>query len=270
MRFALCNEVLRHLPWASACELIAKAGYEGVEIAPFTFAESVFDLGAEERSEIRSIANAYGLEIAGLHWLLVSPEGLHVASENPETRQRTREYLCELARFAHDLGAPVMVFGSPKQRSAEPPIIVEQAETYWLESLSPALDLCCDFGVKILLEPLPAAETNVANRLADAVRLTQIFAHPALKTIFDVKSALSETNAPAELLESYFSEIAHVHLNDSNRRAPGYGGTDFAPILQTLQANGYSGWCSVEPFDYHPDPETLTVETLAYLKGCLR
>ena len=38
IRYALCNEALRHMHWADACALIADAGYAGVELAPFTFA----------------------------------------------------------------------------------------------------------------------------------------------------------------------------------------------------------------------------------------
>ena len=52
MRFALCNEVLRHLRWDEACALMRQAGYEGVEIAPFTFAESVAQLDADAREQI--------------------------------------------------------------------------------------------------------------------------------------------------------------------------------------------------------------------------
>ena len=35
--------------------------------------------------------------------------------------------------------------------------------------------------------------------------------------------------------------IAHIHLNDPNRRGPGEGDLTFAPILAALAASGYQG-----------------------------
>ncbi len=267
MRFALCNESLRHLRWDDACALIAQAGYEGVEIAPFTFAESVESLDADARRTIARVAHQHGLTIVGLHMLLWSPPGLHVAHPNPEIRQRTADYLVALVHFAEALGASVMVFGSPKQRSSIPPHTPQQSAELWLETLQPALRACQNTGIHILLEPLP--ETDVVQRLEEAVALVRRSGHPNLGTMLDVKSALAETQNVPALIRAYAPFISHVHLNDSNLRAPGFGETDFAPILHTLQEVGYRGWCSLEPFDYYPTPEQMAVESLKYLKACL-
>jgi sugar phosphate isomerase/epimerase len=117
----------------------------------------------------------------------------------------------------------------------------------------------------MLLEPLP--ETNVVQRLDEAIALVQQANHPNLRTMLDVKSALAETDDVPALIRRYAPYLAHVHLNDSNLRAPGYGATDFAPILDALRTVGYTGWASLEPFDYSPDPETMAREALRYLKG---
>jgi len=39
MKLALCNEVLRHLSWEAQCQHAAALGFDGLEIAPFTFAD---------------------------------------------------------------------------------------------------------------------------------------------------------------------------------------------------------------------------------------
>lgn len=265
MRYALCNEVLRHLRWADACALLAEAGYEGVELAPFTFAERVEHLDAHARAEIRRTAEQHGLAIVGLHMLLWSPAGLHATHPDLATRQATAAYLAELARFCADVGGQVMVFGSPKQRDAIPPLTPPEAAYLWLETLQPALQVCEQEGITLLLEPLP--ETNVVQKLSEAVALVQQASRPNLRTMLDVKSALAETTDVPALIREYAPYIAHVHLNDSNLRAPGYGETDFAPILRALREVGYDGWASLEPFDYYPDPETLTREALRYLRS---
>lgn len=250
--------------WSDACALLADAGYAGVELAPFTFAERVELLDSHARAEIRQIAHQHGLQIAGLHMLLWSPAGLHATHPDPEVRAATADYLVELARFCAAVGGGVMVFGSPRQRDALPPLTPDAAAQLWLETLQPALHVCAQEGVMLLLEPLP--ETNVVQRLGEAVAFVQQANHPNLRTMLDVKSALAETDDVPALIRQHAPYLAHVHLNDSNLRAPGYGATDFAPILDTLRAVGYTGWASLEPFDYYPDPETMARESLRYLR----
>jgi sugar phosphate isomerase/epimerase len=193
---------------------------------------------------------------------------MHATHPDPEVRTATAAYLAELARFCAAVGGRVMVFGSPKQREAIPPLTPQAAAQLWLDTLQPALRVCEQEGITLLLEPLP--ETNVVQRLGEAVALVKQANHPNLRTMLDVKSALAETDDVPALIRHYAPYLAHVHLNDSNLRAPGYGATDFAPILNALHAVGYTGWASLEPFDYYPNPETMARESLRYLRACER
>ena len=67
--------------------------------------------------------------------------------------------------------------------------------------------------------------------------------------------------------------VAHVQVNDPNRRGPGQGDLQFAPILAAiaqLQASGdYDGIVAVEPFDYVPDGPGCAARSIGYLKGVL-
>jgi len=270
MKFALCAEVLRDKSWEEACDYMQRCGYEGTELAPFTFADSVEQLSADERAYIRNTARQYQLEVIGLHWLLVSPEGLHATHPDKKVRRRTSDYLCELVRFCRDVGGHLMTFGSPKQRTTVPPVTPEQAVEHLLETIAPALCLCEECGITFILEPLPLSETDVVNTLAEAATLVRQAHHPSLRTIFDVKSAAAETNDLVKRLDEYYPLIAHIHLNDAELRAPGLGKTDFQPLLHYLESKGYDGWCSVEPFDYFPTPEILAYDSLHYLKRCLK
>src|SRR4051812_32764493 len=117
--FAICNETFGDWSWERTCRFVAASGYDGIEIAPFTFAPSVEEIALDRRHEILRVAEDSGLEIVGLHWLLVSPKGLHLHTREAALRQRTVEYLRALIHFAGDLGAPVMTFGSPAQRRLE-------------------------------------------------------------------------------------------------------------------------------------------------------
>ena len=75
MKFAICNEIFQGWKLEDSFAHAAKAGYDAVEIAPFTIASSVGEIPAGERKEIREAAERSGIEIAGIHWVLVKAEG---------------------------------------------------------------------------------------------------------------------------------------------------------------------------------------------------
>lgn len=265
MKYAICNETFQGWTWEETCRVVAELGYDGIEIAPFTFAPSVFDITSTETAAIRATAEKHHLEIVGLHWLLVSPKGLSITSEEAEIRDKTAQYLGRLVQFCSELGGKIMVLGSPAQRrlpNGNPVLAADRLH----DVLMPAVREAERHGITICLEPLPAPEADFLLTLAEARDLVECFAHPNVQTIFDVKSASSEGKPFAELIEEFAPIIAHVHANDANRRGPGFGATDFTSILSTLNKIRYQGYVSVEVFDYSPDPVTIARDSLAYLK----
>ena len=104
MKFATCNEYFEDWPIEKVFDYAAELGYDGVEIAPFTLAPSVDEIDADRRRQIRRAAADAGVEIIGLHWLLISPEGLYVNHPDDVIRMRTRDYFRSLVDFCGDLG----------------------------------------------------------------------------------------------------------------------------------------------------------------------
>ncbi|HRI16447.1 MAG TPA: TIM barrel protein [Verrucomicrobiota bacterium] len=119
MRFAICNEIFKDWKLEDAFAYIARAGYHGVEIAPFTIADSVAQISAERRRQIKMLAAEHSLAIVGIHWVLVKPEGLYMNHTDAGIREKTADYFCDLVDFCGDLNGKVMVVGSPKQRIAK-------------------------------------------------------------------------------------------------------------------------------------------------------
>src|SRR5579871_2721722 len=189
MKLAICNETFQGWQWEPTCRYVAEAGYDGIEIAPFTLAEDVRALDGRARSAIRDAARRSGLEVVGLHWLLVSPKGLSATSADAEVRRATADYLTALVEFCGDVGGRIMVFGSPAQRRIAEGDTREVANERFVEVLGPALDRARERDITICLEPLPAPESNFLLTLAEATALARRLDHPAARTIFDVKSA---------------------------------------------------------------------------------
>ena len=87
IRHAMCNEAFESTPFVDQCRTLKTAGYQGIEIAPFTLAPAPLDITPDQRREYRSIMAGEGLEFVGLHWLMVSPKGLHVTTPDAVLRE---------------------------------------------------------------------------------------------------------------------------------------------------------------------------------------
>lgn len=268
MRYAICNETFEGWDHERVCRFVAATGYTGLEIAPFTLAPRITDVPAERRRQLRRQAEAAGVQIIGLHWLLAKTEGLHLNSADPAVRQRTADYLGELARCCRELGGELMVFGSPAQRKIPPGASLQQAHEYAADTFRRALPAIEQANVKICLEPLTPAETDFLTTCAEAVELLERIRHPLFCLHLDVKAMSSEGTPVPELIRRYLPRTGHFHANDPNKRGPGFGNTDFVPIFRALKEAGYAGWVSVEVFDYSPDPETIARDSIRYMQRC--
>lgn len=268
MKYAICNETFEGWEHARVCEVVAQEGYTGLEIAPFTLAPRITDVSPSQRAEIRRTAEKAGLTILGLHWLLAKTQGFHLTSPDSATRQRTGDYLCELARAAADLGGDVLVLGSPMQRNLPEGMPLEQGHTLAIDTLQRCLKTLEETGVYLCLEPLTPAETNILTTAAEAVELIRRLNHPCVKLHLDVKAMSSEAIPIPDLIRTHREHLRHFHANDPNKRGPGFGEVDFRPIFQALREIEYPYWVSVEVFDYSPDPVTIARESLRYMRSC--
>jgi len=269
MHFAFCNEGFGERPWPAVCSALAEAGYNGVEVAPFTLADAVQEVSARQRADIRRAAHDVGLEVVGLHWLLVKPEGLHISHPDAPVRTRTRDYLRHLADFCADLGGGIMVLGSPRQRGRLGEPGPEQTWQWAAETLAGALPTAAERNVTLCIEPLGSDETDFVTTAEEGRRLVQQIDHPNFRLILDVKAMSTEARPIPDIVREQRDVLAHVHANDPNRQGPGGGALDFQPILGALCEIRYDGYVSVEPFEFDSDAETVAHRCIRYLHECL-
>jgi len=270
MKLALCNEVLGGLSLEAQCELAARVGYDGLEIAPFTLANAPERIDAAEARRIRGVVEAAGLVVTGLHWLLVKPSGLSVTDPDPARRRRTLDVVTRLIGLCAELGGKVLVHGSPKQREVAPGETLDIARARLRDFLAEAAEAAAAHGVVYCIEPLSRNETLLVNTVAEAAEIARAVGRPALRTMIDCSAAgLSESVSVPELIDTWLPTglIGHVQVNDPNRRAPGQGEMRFAPIFAALKRHGYAGTVAVEPFDYVPDGPGCAAYAAGYLRG---
>lgn len=272
MKIALCNEVLQPMPFAMQCDFARQVGYDGLELAPFTFADEPHLMIPAERTAIRRAARAAGIEITGLHWLLLTPRGLSITSADEAVRNRTVEVLMRLVDLCHDLGGRVMVHGSPAQRSVPPGDAHEAALARAKECFARVGNYAATAGVTYCIEPLARAEAQLVNTVAEAVAIVDEIGSPGLRTMLDTSAAgRAESEPIAAVLDRWLptGRIAHIQVNDTNRRGPGEGELRFAPVFAALKRNAYDGVVAVEPFKYLPNGQATAARAVGYIRGIL-
>ncbi len=266
MKFAICNETYQGWEFEPTCAHVAETGYDGIEIAPFTLKDDPRDLTVDDAHQFHEKAKRAGLEIIGLHWLLVKPGWLHLTTPDDLLRKDTVKFAKHLSEICAAMGGKIMVWGSPFQRNTEPDWDYEDSFNRAADVLAQAADHANDLGVTIAMEPLARKETNFLTTAAETVRLIEKVDSPGLRLHLDVKAMSDEEMPIPDIIRENHGHIAHFHANDPNLRGPGFGEVKFEPIAAALKEVGYDGYVSVEVFDYTPDPETIAIKSLEYLK----
>jgi sugar phosphate isomerase/epimerase len=266
VKFAICNELFEGWAFHDVCKTISELGYTGVEIAPFTLAPTVHDVTEEMREEVRGIAADHDVEIVGLHWLFAKTEGYSFTSPDESVRKRTSDYLAELALCSYEIGGHLLVLGSPPVRKMPPGLAKADAAENFVDAIGDAMLHVSEYRQQLLLEPLGPVETDFMNTADEADALREWIDHPNVALHLDVKAMSTEPTPIPEIIRKHVGRMVHFHANDPNKRGPGMGEVDFKPIFQALKEVHYSGWVSVEVFDFTPDPVTIARESIDYMR----
>jgi len=272
VRIALCNEVIAPMPFPQQCEYAAKLGYDGLEIAPYTLSDEPHRLGSAQIAAARAAAEDAGVAVTGLHWLLIKPAGLSISSKDEKVRKRTIDVMLALIDQCAELGGRYLVHGSPHQRRVDPGETRAAALARARDSFAAIAERAQKAGVVYCIEPLSSEQTPLINTLDEASRMVEEIGSPAVRSMLDCSSAGRMEKEPLNaLVERWLPKgvIAHVQVNDRNRRGPGQGEQRFAPLFASLKKHGYRGDVAVEPFDYVPDGPGAAARAIGYIKGIM-
>jgi sugar phosphate isomerase/epimerase len=272
MRIALCNEVIAPMPFPKQCEYAAKLGYDGLEVAPYTLSDEPQRLGAAQLAAARAAAADAGIAVTGLHWLLLKPAGLSICSRDESIRKKTVDVMLALIDQCAELGGRYLVHGSPQQRRVESGDTRAAAMARAQESFAAVAARAEKAGVVYCIEPLSSEQTPLINTLEEAAQLVAEIGSPAVRSMLDCSSAGRMEKEPLQALVDRWlpkGMIAHVQVNDRNRRGPGQGEQRFAPLLASLRRHRYAGDIAVEPFDYVPDGPAAAARAIGYVRGLI-
>jgi D-psicose/D-tagatose/L-ribulose 3-epimerase len=262
---SVCNELFGSLELSRVCTILKENGFDGIELAPYTIAQTDGSISPARVDSVRKTLEAHHLEFTGFHWLLARPSGLHFTSAEPEVRKQAIGRIRDLLFISGDLGGGNLIFGSPAQRAAQG-IPVEDGLEYFIQGLAELADTARQNQSVICIEALSHADTNILNTLAEAEKIIRRIDHSAIQSMFDFHNCADETLPWPELIEQFSSIIRHVHLNRTDGTHPVRNDLQtYQPTFAALKNISYSGWISLEIFTVPEDPEAVVRETAAFL-----
>lgn len=160
-------------------------------------------------------------------------------------RQRLAVYVQTALRRIMLIGAEVVVFGSGKARMVPDGFPRADAEAQLVAFLNLVADEAEEHDVTLAIEPLNRRESNILNSVAEAVALAERVNRPSIRVLADFYH-MDEEQESLDHLVQYKDWLAHIHVADSGRRAPGAGTYPYATFVEKLSAAGYDGMVSIE------------------------
>ena len=241
----------------AGCAKAAEHGFDAVELFP----ESGYSLDA---GELKALLAKHNLKVAaigsGAGWV---KHRLHLTDPGVAVRRRAREFIAAIIDCAGSFGAPAII-GSMQGRWGDG-VTRAQALAWLAEALEELGPRAAVHGVPLLYEPLNRYETNLLNRVDDALSFLKPLRAQNVKLLCDLFHMNIEEAGIADALRLAGPRLGHVHFADSNRHAIGFGHTDVAPVVQALRDIAYTGYISGEVLPL-PDGDTAAKQTLASFK----
>ncbi len=219
--------------------IIADAGFDYCELP----ARAVMPLD-EEAAALPALRSMEEARLRPEAFNVLVPAQLRMVGPSADY-EALRTYLRRAFRRMKQVGGEVAVLGSGGARQIPEDMPRDLALDQLHEALAIAADEARQAGIDLALEHLNRGESNVFNTVRECQAFIEDRRIDGLRVLADLhhleleQESLGAVAAAARLL-------AHVHVADRGRRAPGIGGYDYAGFMRTLHEIGYDRRISAE------------------------
>lgn len=246
-------------------DVIADAGYDGIEIgaaAPHGYPDY---LSRDRRSEIVRHLERRGLEVSALCPALGGAPGYNPASPDSAERAAGLDYIAKCLLLARDLSCATMIWLPGIRRYGQS---VDEAWQFAVEGLRAAAETAAEVGVRLVIEATPR-DSNLVEDASDCVRLLRD-AGVSGGVMLDTFHIFYRHDDIREALRSAGQNLEYLHISDTDRRPPGTF-HDFSSVITELKAIGYDGWLSMEIgcHEREEDPDSLVRDAFAHMQTAL-
>ncbi|MDF2960272.1 MAG: sugar phosphate isomerase/epimerase [Paenibacillus sp.] len=177
-------------------------------------------------------------------WNVLFPRDIKVVG--PEANdENTKKYIRRAVETMEKVGSTIFVFGSGGSRSVPADWDRNRAEEQILKVLDWYADELEGTNLTLAIEPLNTKESNIINSVNEGVHLAKQINRPAIRVLADFYH-MDEEQEPLDTIVANKDWLAHIHVADTGRLAPGTGQYPYESFVSQLRAAGYNGMVSAE------------------------
>jgi len=248
-----------YLPIPKAAKLLAGAGFDAMEISPSVPRNlTERDVGTLKRALRRNDLSFSGF--TGIY-----PPEMILASKSASVRRNCIRYTKWLIETASNLGGKHLVWGSGRSRNIPRDVSHRKGFQSLIHLLKESAALADERGIKIAIEPQNRFESTIIHNVSEALSLAQLVNHKSVGVVYDTfHTSLEESSFTRPILLAG-KRLAAVHVSDCNRKIPGKGHIQFAPIFASLKRVHYDGYVSLEAI-LERDPRRDLLSARRYLE----
>ncbi len=273
MQFGFSANAFRDYDPVETIELLADAGYDGVELLfdePHLYPATTDE---EDVAAVRDALDDAGLAISNCNaFMLTAIEDFHHPSfvePDADYRQQRIDYTRESIRLADAFDADYVSVepGGPVPEG----VSHHDAMATFEDALGELVGTAEETGVDILVEPEPDLLIETTDQFLE---LMDTFASDtdAIGCNFDAGHLFCVGEDPAAAVETLEPYTEHYHLEDipedrsHEHTQLGDGAMDIDGFLQAVEDTGYDGFVTVELYPYQETAAETAREAMAYLE----
>lgn len=259
MRLAISNIAWNVVEDEAVAELLQRHQVNAIDIAPGKYFPQPAKATAAEIGRVKDWWTERGFEITGMQALLFGTTGLNVFGAT-DSQDAMLQHLDAVCRIGAGLGAPRLVFGSPKNRDRNG---LSDTETMAMaiSFFRRVGDIAGIHGVIICLEPNPTCYgANFMTTSAETARVVKQVAHPAIRMQLDSGALTINGEDPATVLQEFAGLIGHIHASEPNLVPLGDGGTDHGKVFEALMPCLPDYLVSIEMLATQGEPHLVSIE----------
>ncbi len=259
MRLAISNIAWDVAEDEAIAALLHRVGVDAIDVAPGKYFPEPVKATEGEIAHVKRWWSERGIEITGMQALMFGTTGFNVFGP-PAAQDAMLQHLGAVCRIGAELGAPRLVFGSPKNRDRTG-LSDQQAMAVAAPFFLRLGDIAQSYGVLICLEPNPSCYgANFMTTSAETALVVRQVAHPSIRMQLDTGALTLNGEEPDAVLQNCAGLIGHVHASEPDLLPLGDGATDHGKVVAALQQHLPTHLVTIEMLATTSEPHPVSIE----------
>jgi len=223
---------------------VARLGFDILEVNSGT----VTNMSLAERDQLKRAAECAGIELT---FCIGLSQEYDIAAEDTTVRKRGIDFLKRQAEMLQYMGGRELggiIYGAwpatlPSDCTDKRPYLERS-----ISAMKEVMKTVEDCGVWFHIEVVNRFEQYLINTCEEALTYVELVGSEHLRILLDTFHMNIEEDSFHGAIIHAGDNLRHIHLGETNRRAPGSGRIPWYDIVTTLRQIQYSGSLVMEPF----------------------